>query len=78
MKSGPFQGWCTLSIADALFIARTLAAFVISAAVLATQTNAINGATANLETTTTGEKLNIADALPTEQELTGLTDDRSN
>ena len=53
-------------------------AFVISAAVLATQTNAINGATANLETTTTGEKLNIADALPTEQELTALTDDRSN
>jgi|GEM_PF-234217 len=74
VRRGDAKADGVISITDALFIAQTLAGLRTTGENAATQTHAINGASARLETTTTGEKLNITDALFVAQMLAGLRD----
>ncbi len=77
MRRGDANGDGKITIADALVISQTLSGLrgIGDGPGL---TNVVNAASANLETTATGEKLNIADALVVAQYLAGLRDDSFN
>jgi len=73
LRRGDAKADGTITIADALFIAQSLAGLRETGEGLSL-IHAINGANARQETTQTGEKLTIADALYIAQMLAGLRD----